>query len=59
MAVNNPEAPTSELQEIRNLLWGPNIKEDVFRRWAQGINIKSIFSIYLLLFIYYFICHFI
>lgn len=26
----------SELQEIRNLLWGPVIRLDVFRRWSQG-----------------------
>lgn len=27
---------TLELQEIRNLLWGPTIRLDVFRRWSQG-----------------------
>lgn len=25
-----------ELYEIRNLLWGPSIRIDVFRRWSQG-----------------------
>lgn len=25
-----------ELLEIRNLLWGPAIRLDVFRRWSQG-----------------------
>ena len=37
----NPSTMTTakdarELQEIRNLLWGPAIRLDVFRRWSQG-----------------------
>lgn len=24
------------LENIKILLWGPSVKEDVFRRWAQG-----------------------
>lgn len=30
------ENAARELQEIRKLLWGPNIRVDVFRRWSQG-----------------------
>ncbi|XP_061392630.1 ubiquitin carboxyl-terminal hydrolase MINDY-3 homolog [Musca vetustissima] len=31
-----------ELQEIRNLLWGPNIRLDVFRRWSQGFEFSDV-----------------
>lgn len=30
-----------ELQEIRNLLWGPTIRLDVFRRWSQGFEFSD------------------
>ncbi|XP_065364007.1 ubiquitin carboxyl-terminal hydrolase MINDY-3 homolog [Calliphora vicina] len=30
-----------ELQEIRNLLWGPAIRLDVFRRWSQGFEFSE------------------
>ncbi|XP_037810066.1 ubiquitin carboxyl-terminal hydrolase MINDY-3 homolog [Lucilia sericata] len=30
-----------ELQEIRNLLWGPAIRLDVFRRWSQGFEFSA------------------
>lgn len=36
MADHSSASSYSELQEIRTLLWGPYVKEDVFRRWAQG-----------------------
>lgn len=26
-----------ELKDIRNLLWGVNIRTDIFRRWSQGL----------------------
>ena len=26
-----------ELKQFRNLLWGQNIRLDVFRRWSQGL----------------------
>lgn len=26
----------NEILEVSNLLWGPTVKADVFRRWAQG-----------------------
>lgn len=26
-----------ELKDIRDILWGPNIRLDVFRRWSQGL----------------------
>lgn len=32
-----------ELKEIREIVWGSNIRLDVFRRWSQGLfalNIK-------------------
>jgi len=25
-----------ELREIKQLLWGDNVREDVFKRWSQG-----------------------
>lgn len=31
-----------ELKEIRNLLWGPNIRLDVFRRWSQGFEFSDV-----------------
>ncbi|CAD7091558.1 unnamed protein product [Hermetia illucens] len=31
-----------ELKEIRNLLWGPSIRLDVFRRWSQGFEFTDI-----------------
>uniref|UniRef100_A0A1I8P9S4 Ubiquitin carboxyl-terminal hydrolase MINDY n=1 Tax=Stomoxys calcitrans TaxID=35570 RepID=A0A1I8P9S4_STOCA len=31
-----------ELQEIRNLLWGPSIRVDVFRRWSQGFEFSDV-----------------
>lgn len=34
-----------ELKNIRNLLWGPNIRTDIFQRWSQGIN--DVFSLLL------------
>ncbi|KAJ9600934.1 hypothetical protein L9F63_000881 [Diploptera punctata] len=36
MADHSSASSYNELQEIRKLLWGPYVKEDVFRRWAQG-----------------------
>jgi len=36
MADHSSASSYSEIQEIRKLLWGPYVKEDVFRRWAQG-----------------------
>ncbi|XP_063225112.1 ubiquitin carboxyl-terminal hydrolase MINDY-3 homolog [Bacillus rossius redtenbacheri] len=34
-------SPVSELRDVRNLLWGSCIKEDVFRRWAQGFQFSK------------------
>ncbi|XP_075158494.1 ubiquitin carboxyl-terminal hydrolase MINDY-3 homolog [Haematobia irritans] len=31
-----------ELEEIRNLLWGPTIRLDVFRRWSQGFEFSDV-----------------
>uniref|UniRef100_A0A1B6DPN6 Ubiquitin carboxyl-terminal hydrolase MINDY n=1 Tax=Clastoptera arizonana TaxID=38151 RepID=A0A1B6DPN6_9HEMI len=30
-----------ELNEIINLMWGPEVKEDVFQRWTQGFNFSA------------------
>lgn len=27
-----------ELKDIREIVWGANIRLDVFRRWSQGIQ---------------------
>ncbi|XP_014100860.2 ubiquitin carboxyl-terminal hydrolase MINDY-3 homolog [Bactrocera oleae] len=35
------ENAARELQEIRKLLWGPNIRVDVFRRWSQGFEFSD------------------
>lgn len=31
-----------ELRQFRNLLWGQNIKLDVFRRWSQGFEFSEV-----------------
>lgn len=31
-----------ELFDIRNLLWGPTIRADVFRRWSQGFEFSDV-----------------
>lgn len=41
MANHSSASSYSELQEIRKLLWGPYVKEDVFRRWAQGFHFSK------------------
>ncbi|GLG98890.1 hypothetical protein R5R35_003833 [Gryllus longicercus] len=40
MAVNGDSTP-SEINEIKNLLWGPFVKEEVFKRWAQGFHFSK------------------
>ncbi|KAK4878680.1 hypothetical protein RN001_011186 [Aquatica leii] len=30
-----------ELNGIRHLLWGPNIKDDIFKRWSQGFYFST------------------
>lgn len=29
-----------ELNEIREIVWGPNIRLDVFQRWSQGLFVS-------------------
>lgn len=29
-----------ELKDIREIVWGPNIRLDVFRRWSQGLQTR-------------------
>lgn len=29
-----------ELHELEYLLWGPEVRPDIFKRWSQGIVIK-------------------
>lgn len=37
MAANVLENETNEeLHEIIKLMWGTNVKDDVFQRWTQG-----------------------
>lgn len=33
---SSDDVPHSELKEIIKLMWGTNVKDDVFKRWAQG-----------------------
>lgn len=33
-----------ELKDIREIVWGPNIRLDVFRRWSQGLQTSVQFS---------------
>lgn len=33
---SSDDVPHSELKEIIKLMWGANVKDDVFKRWAQG-----------------------
>lgn len=42
MAATSSSASTAsndeqELKEILDVLWGPNIRTDVFQRWSQGL----------------------
>jgi hypothetical protein len=46
MAVETATRRHTELiNEIKTLLWGPVVKEDVFQRWAQGKNVSDNFAI--------------
>lgn len=36
MSDTTPSAVEQELLGIKQLLWGNNIKADIFRRWSQG-----------------------
>lgn len=29
-------APDKELEEILNLTWGQQVRQDIFQRWTQG-----------------------
>lgn len=35
-STSNQNSDEREHREIRNLLWGSNIRADIFRRWSQG-----------------------
>lgn len=37
MAENLPSAAEQELLGIKHLLWGPNVKAEIFKRWSQGV----------------------
>lgn len=45
MAETLPSAIEQELLGIKNLLWGNEIKPDIFKRWSQG-NLSSFFCLY-------------
>jgi ubiquitin carboxyl-terminal hydrolase MINDY-3/4 len=36
-----PEAWWIEVQSFKNVLWGADVKSDVFRRWAQGFQFSE------------------
>ena len=31
-----PTTPPSEFQDVKKLVWGNQIKDDLFKRWSQG-----------------------
>lgn len=35
-----------ELNEFREIVWGSNIRLDVFQRWSQGLLFQSIDTIF-------------
>lgn len=39
-----PVSPFENVEEILRLLWGENVKDDIFKRWSQGINYKVRFE---------------
>lgn len=41
MDKNTPPVVCKEVQDISNILWGPSVKIDVFRRWAQGFHFSN------------------
>lgn len=46
MAETLPSAIEQELLGIKHLLWGNEIKLDIFKRWSQGIIYKLLFLKY-------------
>ena len=36
-ASDDPDISSKGVEELRSLLWGSDVKHDVFRRWTQGI----------------------
>lgn len=42
--------------DVKSLLWGPTVKEDVFKRWAQGklsvLSLSSSIYVYIILHLY-------
>ncbi|KAK3912578.1 Ubiquitin carboxyl-terminal hydrolase MINDY-3-like protein [Frankliniella fusca] len=41
MDKKTPSVVCKEVQDISNILWGPSLKIDVFRRWAQGFHFSN------------------
>lgn len=41
MAEMLPSLVEQEILGLRNLLWGPDIKQDIFRRWSQGFYFST------------------
>lgn len=37
-ASTTPSNDDQELKDIREIVWGANIRLDVFRRWSQGLQ---------------------
>lgn len=33
--------PFENVDEVLSLLWGDDVKEDIFERWSQGIIIRG------------------
>lgn len=45
MGEHLPSALEQELLGIKNLLWGRNIKAEIFKRWSQGLYTDTHFII--------------
>ncbi|KAG8225059.1 hypothetical protein J437_LFUL000037, partial [Ladona fulva] len=41
MTENSNSPCENELNEIKRLLWGPYVKDEVFERWAQGFQFSK------------------
>jgi hypothetical protein len=41
MAETSPSAFEQELSVIKKLIWGDDIKPDIFRRWSQGFYFST------------------
>lgn len=42
-ASTTPSTDDQELKDIREIVWGANIRLDVFRRWSQGLETFALY----------------